>query len=58
MEQKPKLKYKQCYREIMVAESLKHKCPRLLDLLQVPLTPETLEEVNERKEEETQQERK
>ena len=51
MEQKPKLKCEQCYREITVAESLKHKCPRLLDLLQTPLTPETLEEAKERKEE-------
>ena len=50
MEQKPKLKCEQCYREITVAESLKHKCPRLLDLLQTPLTPETLEEAKERKE--------
>ena len=51
MEQKPKLKCKQCYREITVAESLKHKCPRLLALLQTPLTPESLEEAKERREE-------
>ena len=51
MEQKPKLKFKQCYRDITVAESLKHKGPRLLDLLQTPLTPESLEEAKERKQE-------
>ena len=51
MEQKPKLKCEQCYGEITVAESLKHKCPRLLDLLPTPLTPESLEEAKERKEE-------
>ena len=49
MEQKPKLKCEQCYQEITVVESLKRKCPRLLDLLQTPLTPETLVEAKERK---------
>ena len=51
MEQKPKLKCERCYREITVAESLKHKCPKLLDLLQTPLIPESLKEEKERKEE-------
>ena len=51
MKQKLKLKCKQCYREITVAESLKHKCPRLLDLLQTPLTPESLEEAKQTREE-------
>ena len=51
MEQRPKLKFGQCYREITVAESLKHRCPKLLDLLQAPLTPETLKEEKERKKE-------
>ena len=48
MEWQPKLKFGECYREIIVAESLEHRCPKLLDLLQAPLTPETLEEENER----------
>ena len=51
MEQKPKLKCERRYREITVAESLKHKCPKLLDLLQTPLIPESLKEEKERKEE-------
>ena len=51
MEQKLNLKCERCYREITVAEALKHKCPRLLDLIQTPLVPESPEEEKERKEE-------
>ena len=58
MEQKPKLKCERCYREITVAESLKHKCPKLLDLLQTPLIPEFLKEEKERKEEIIRKKRK
>ena len=51
MEQQPKLKCGQCYREITVAQSLEHRCPKLVDLLQAPLTPETVKEETERKRE-------
>ena len=51
MERRPELKCGQCYREMTVTESLNHRCPKLLDLLQALLILETLEEEKERKKE-------
>ena len=51
MEQQPILKCGQCFQELKASESLEHKCPRLLDLLQSPIGPESKEEAEERKKE-------
>ena len=49
MEQEPLLKYGQRFKEMKVSESLGHKCPRLMDLIQGAIGVESKEETEARK---------